>query len=409
MGEGDINVRLKPNPKKNYFGYIIISIVLLFVIISLTTYLNMNYKVPKPSTSDQPHFDLIDLKDEENFFEIAKNKNLALNVSENSSYAYPGVPNELNEYPIYTTCDGRVMPNTVNPFATYSWAMLAYASMYDATGDERYAQRLRDIEKTLYSYLETQDENGFYEETLIGSSIMYHPLYKSYLLLRGKSVLDEEKFFGIIDDTVNLIMIKQVSDIMLDKEIYSIVQHASMWSAGYSAAAEILVERAESDDKIQGSLDIAEKLNDIAIEISKEPPVKQDGVKCWLLYSQYYLDTAKGRDTKYIEDRLLDGRFIQEVLSTELPAATSFQPCMEVMLDIYESTKNEKLLEKFIEYNELYANDNGESMGDSCNDIPKNTLRNKYYDNQGGLFYLSDNAYQAYLMIQYWSIVGRES
>lgn len=407
--KGDIVIDLKSKKEKNYKPLIVFATICLFIIISVISLLSSSFDgnrefieifVDSNNEEDVRIEEILELsKDMDNFFEIAKNQNLALNISEDSEFAYPGIPNELNEYPMYRTCDGRVMPNNVNPFASYSWVILAHASMYDATGEEKYAEVIKKTENKLYK---------LYNEVYIGeTTVMFHPLYKTYLLLKGKSILNDGKFIGmILEDTQKFV--EGGSLILQDEKNYLIVQDVAMRAASFADSSKLFSEKSGNEIQSRNMLKIAEKFNEYAINIANSPNRKQDGVKCWLVYSQYYLDSAKGKKTNSFEELLLSDKFKEDILSTELPTANSFQPCMEVMLDLYEESGNKLLLDKFEEYNNVYFLETSNNEN-SCGQNTKFALRNNYYDEEGGLFFLSDNAYQTYLITRpevKWSLLS---
>lgn len=289
-------------------------------------------------------------------------------------------------------CDGT-KKGTIG-ISTRIWALLAKASIYDLTQDEKLIKEIRELENQIYLDIESR---VIYDDPHRELVTMVHPLLRAFNMLKGKNVLADESRLKkdvreIVLNYVDYDWIKEISN----RTKYAYVQDTAMMSVAFYDSIPLFKENGEDQSKINKILTVGEQIGKRAFEIAQTNNGHKFGVQCWLIWSDYNYDKALGKDTSAYEATLLSNSFLDKVENNELMTANSLHPCMEVMLDLYQERRNEALLSKFNEYNSLYLDDTIQTDS-SCSRDTKFAIRNKYGDGSGD-FFLSDNAYQIYLI-----------
>lgn len=322
-----------------------------------------------------------------------------LNPELKEEYSYPGISDELNEYPIYVNCEGNTLPNNENPFATYSWAMLAYASMYDATGDSVYIDNIRETEEKLYqvyNHLKTAYEpspitktysNEYYRSTVI----MFHVLSKAYSFLENKNVLsDETKFVDMLRDGV-----KNIWDFSASA---SEIMTATMRSTGLSSVSYLF---EDSQEKVI-AVNLAEKFYLRGKEISElETLPDEPKQECWVKLAEYEYFKASGKSTQDTKN-FFDNGLYEYLLDREDLAPALVHPCIEILISLYEDTGDRSYWNKANEVNSIIMERFG-TTSEPCafkDDLSnKFAVRSGFYgdDDDANVYYLSDLSYELYL------------
>ncbi len=272
----------------------------------------------------------------------------------------------------YVDCNGKSETVEENQLAPNAWTLLAYASVYDATGDTSYVSKIQGKEKILNSFY----DQIFFEDGSVDIKILYpavmmsYPLLRSLEYLKGKGALADEKSF----EEKILKAIVYISDLPQDvNRQFSHPQEAAMYSNSLSYAAKFI----DDQEQIKKLKDMSRFFLEESIMLSSSNKLEM----CWVYLAQYNLDKS---DLKAD----IDG-FINEL---EEFVPVTVQPCIEALLRSYEDTGSKENLDLAIMLNNKLVQTANEG---SC---VNNAFKSGSQVDGKDTFYISDNAYEIYLL-----------
>lgn len=143
---------------------------------------------------------------------------------------------EADDGSIYLSkdCQGKLSYSD-SQFALKTWALLAYASLYDATSDSRYVKTIQSLEQDIITLAQATEY----------SPAMGHQLHMAYQLLKGKDILQNE------NDIVNIIAFLGLIKVDDSPDAFEGVQPGSMISG---TIASVLLDEIYLSPVISKSL-----------------------------------------------------------------------------------------------------------------------------------------------------------
>ncbi len=264
------------------------------------------------------------------------------------------------EFFAFMDCDGAVRRISQNQYSPAVWQMLALAGLYESTSDERYVAPIRSIESRLPALFLETDGNPYQ------AAVMGKQLVKSYEMLKGKGVLqDEEAFKALIVDSVSFL-----NDI--PHYDWGPAQSNAMLSGAISAALPYL---KKDDAYLSNARELALQSRRQADEQGKE--------LCWALLSEYEYNKAAGKDNAAVVAQAM--AFEPQVTPNEI------QPCVDLLYQAYLYDHDAASLKQAVSLLGKL-----ESQENRCEGRTEGGLSTP--DVGGTKFYISDNAWQVYLL-----------
>ncbi|MBN2367744.1 hypothetical protein JXC34_01900 [Candidatus Woesearchaeota archaeon] len=286
------------------------------------------------------------------------------------------------DYAIYMTCDDTKEPFE-NQFALKSWAMLAYASLYDATGKEEYKGKIQGLEVELINLA----NEGTY------SAALNAQLHNSFQMLKGKGILKHE------NDFANMIAFLGLSQISSNPQDTQSVQGAAMISSAMSVIAldEIYLSPLSSElfnvgievNESSMDSDLATKAFNFmwaADHYSKS----QNKEQCWAQLAKYNLAESNENFKQEILDYFDHDLKTTVMAENKVYSPVELQPCAEVLIGLYEEEGNEEYLSKYTELTRYMLDTSYKDCG------TKKAFTSVYNGDKRA--YLADNAYEIYLL-----------
>ncbi len=394
MGKRVLDLKEKKEKSKLpvFFAALISMFLLIAVIAVVTKDKDLGFLKPVPEKEEKkeelPTKEVELSKDMSYFFEISKNRNKALNLPQDSNYSYPGVPSELNEYPVYATCDGKIMPNNNNPFSTYSWALLAYSSLYKSTKDESYIPILKETEKKLIEvHGVMKAEKTYYLKTII----MFHYIISSYDLLRGSNIFEHEQ--KIKDLMISDVIAFAKSPYVDFTPVLENAQDTAMFSASMSKVVGLMGENIAKSER-EAVIKTSEEHYRRSLEISEnEIPEGYPKQLCWVSLAEYNLNKITNLNTGINKNVLSTVKDVNE--GKEIFAPATVQPCIELLLSVYKDTNDEKYLNSASELNTKLL-EKSLVQDETC--IIKSGIKALESFADKDALYFSDQSYEMYLL-----------
>lgn len=387
---------LKEKKEKTKLPVLTVAVISMFLLIAVIAVVtkdkDLGFLKPVPekeeAQAELPTKEVELSKDMSYFFEISKNRNTALNLPSNSNYSYPGVPSELNEYPVYATCDGKIMPNSNNPFSTYSWALLAYSSLYKSTNDETYIPLIKETEKKLFEVHKLlRQEKAYYLKTII----MFNYIVNSYDLLRERGILEKEQEFN--DLMINDVIAFVKSPYVEFTPVLENAQDTAMFSASISRVVGLMDENVAKSER-EAAIKTSEEHYERSLEISEnEVPEGYPKQLCWVNLAEYNLNEIGELNTGISKNILSTIKKVNE--GKEIFAPTTVQPCIEILLSVYQDTNDEKYL---VSANELNAKLLEKSLVQDETCVIKSGIKAVESFADKDALYFSDQSYEMYLL-----------
>ncbi|NTV23039.1 MAG: hypothetical protein HGA85_01520 [Nanoarchaeota archaeon] len=317
-----------------------------------------------------------------------------------------GMKSWTSDFNMYLDCQGNPEPAPENIPATKIWALLAYASMYDSTGDQMYIPKIRELEESLYyihgffyrnSVKKDYPEWDYYGANLSQASflslkVMTDRMNAAYSLLKGKGVLKNEVLFEkmIVENGVGL----SKMDVYVPQ-----AQTASMISTSLSATLPYMTDSGYSEaEKQKVSYEASYWANE-SWRLSYADNIE----RCWAIMAQYDYLKATGQSTTELATFFFAP--IKETILTkeQVVAPVELQPCMEVLYDLYKDSdgvkdnRQKKYLQNFVELNNALLAET-QLKPEECDGKQAFGLKVGAVGGDPNRVFLSDNAYQLYLI-----------